>query len=118
MKISDEAIKVTDMHTLELEKARLRKMCKGMEEDLQLRFDHLRDNAGQMAFNSVFPSINKDLGIWNTIVQAVKNGWKNDFIQTILFSALITFIEFIGAKFGLKYLTQFLKKSGKSSEES
>lgn len=111
MKINNEAIRVINMHTLEQEKVRLRKMCREMENELQVRFDYLKENAGGMAFNSVFPGIKKESGIWNIIVQIAKTGWKNSYVQTILFSALVTFIEFLGAKFGLKYLSKIFKKT-------
>ncbi|MGH2642589.1 MAG: hypothetical protein ACRDE2_01455 [Chitinophagaceae bacterium] len=111
MKVNENAIRVKDMHSLEEEKARLKKMCKEMEDELQLRFDHVKDNAGSMAFNSIFPGIKKESGIWNMIIQIAKNGWKHDYVQTILFSALITFVEFLGAKFGLKYLSKLFRKS-------
>lgn len=117
MKMNDNAIRVTDMHSLEQEKARLKKMCKELENEMELRFDHIKEHAGSMAFNSVFPSIKKESGIWNIIVQIAKNGWKHDYVQTILFSALITFVEFLGAKFGLKYLSNLFKKAKKSKED-
>jgi hypothetical protein len=116
MKINDNAIRVTDMHTLEQEKARLRRMCKGMEKELQLRFDHVKENAGAMAFKSVFPGIKKESGIWNMIVHLAKNGWRNEYVQTILFSALITFIEFLGAKFGLQYLSKLFRRKKEDPE--
>lgn len=116
MKINDNAIRVTDMHTLELEKTRLRKMCREMESELQGRFEHVKEHAGGMAFNTVFPGIKKESGIWGMIVQIAKNGWKNEYLQTILFSALITFIEFLGAKFGLKYLSKLFKKAKENPE--
>lgn len=118
MKINDNAIRVTDMHTLEQEKARLRKMCKEMENELQLRFDYMKENVGGMAFNSIFPGIKQESGIWNMITQIVKNGWKNNYVQTVLLSALITFIEFLGAKFGLKYLSNLFKKAKKESPDT
>lgn len=111
MKVNDNAIRVTNRRTLEQEKVRLRKMCKEMENELQLRFDYLKENTGGMVFNSIFPGIKKESGIWDMVVKIAKSGWKNSYVQTILFSALVTFIEFIGARFGLKYLSKIFKKS-------
>lgn len=112
MQTQNEPIKVTDMHSLELEKARLKRLCRAKEEELAGRMDHLKAHYGVMAFNSIFPGAEKERNVWKWTAHAAKGLWESQHLQSILFSALVALLEFIGVRQGTKFIAKYFGKKG------
>jgi hypothetical protein len=108
---NNQAIAITDLDSLLREKARLRKRCHRMERDLSGRVDHLRTHYGIMAFQSVFPGMGQNRQVWSLATHAVKAAWRNDGIRNVLLSMVLTFLEFLGVRWGTRLISRYLGKN-------
>lgn len=107
---TNSPIAITDLDSLLREKARLRRRCRRMERELSGRFDHLKSHAGAMAFQSVFPGVGQHRQFWSLATHAVKAAWRNDGIRNVLLSMVLTFLEFLGVRWGTRVINRYLSK--------
>lgn len=133
MKISEGQIKVTDFASLQQEKRRLKKLCRDMERQLDERFDHLKENYGAMALNTVFPGAGSGSNGWKWLPGIAAVAWKAfpavmskklsrvalraTKIKPIYAAVLISIFEFVAARYGLKIYRKFFGKETKRQEK-
>lgn len=117
MKVESQPIKVFDMHTLELEKARLRKVCHSMEKKMGGRLRYAKKNYIVLMLNSLFPGIKKEKSVFSWVVQIVKGAWESGHLQSILLSAAVSVAEFLSVRFGTKFLAKFFSNLKKDKEK-
>lgn len=117
IRIWNEPIKVCDLHTLELEKARLRRRCRSLENEMKHRAKHVRKNYITLSFNSLFPGIQQERSPFKWLTRVVQSSWEHGHLQSILLSVLIPLFEFIGVRQGTKILTQFFAKFKKTKTD-
>jgi hypothetical protein len=118
MKKVTQVIEVTDMRSLKLEKARLKGLCREMEEEGQIRLDYIKEHYGTMFFNTVFPSTHPQKHIWKLLGYALKSAWRSDHFRSVLLTALITLLEFLGIHQSVRLFEKYFKKKKPSEEQS
>lgn len=89
------------MEQLDVEIQRLKEKTRRLENELGARVDHLKGNYKSMAMNSVVPGIAKS-GMMGIVGGIAKTAWKSGAAKSALSTALITALEFIGVRLGIK----------------
>lgn len=117
MKFESPPIKVCDMRTLELEKARLRKLCRSIEREMGGRVRYAKRNYFLLALSSLFPGIRKEKSPFKWVLQIAKGAWESGHLQSILLSALVALAEFIGVRLGTKFMANFFSNLKKEKQE-
>jgi hypothetical protein len=110
MKTSRRPIKVRNLKSLKRERARLRSLCREMEEQEKDRLQYLKKHFFGMALASVFPAQHMQAGLWKMLGYAVRNAWKSRNFKTALLRITITLVEFFGVREGVRLLRKYLKK--------
>lgn len=116
MNTSRKAIKVTDRYSLRREKARLKRLCREMEQEGQDRLDHVKQHYGTMALNSIFPDAHPETQFWKLIAYGAKSAWGSTRFKSVLISAAITFLEYIGVKGGVKLVEKLFSRNKDEKE--
>lgn len=114
MRWEQKKIKVTDMATLDQEVARLKHRCRQLEKQLDERVGHVRANYAVMAVNSVLPGL-KDSSIWGVASALAKEVWSSKRLKSFLTSALVTVLEFVAVRWGIKLFTKRTRPRKKTS---
>lgn len=117
MEPSKEAISVKNMHTLQQEKARLRRLCRAMENEAEGRLSHVKKNYGAMAFNSVFPHVDSQMGVAKLLGYAAKGAVKSSRFKSGLLTAVITVVEIVGAKKIVGLFEKLFRKKNKDEDQ-
>lgn len=117
MKADSQPIRVYDMRTLELEKARLARVCRSLERKMGGRAKHVRKNFMVLALNGMFPGAHSGEGnFFKWISQIVKVAWSTGRLQSVLMTLLIAIAEFLSVRFGIKFLTDLFSGFGKEKK--
>lgn len=101
--------KIKNLAMLDEEIARLKRKSQRLENELGKRADHFRGNYKSMAMNSVVPGI-ANSGVMGIVGNVAKMAWKSSKAKSVLSSALITALEFVGVRLGLKLVDNFQRK--------
>lgn len=118
MNPSKNAITVRDRRSLQMEKMRLRKLCRLMEDEAQGRLKHVKKNFGAMAFNTAFPHADAQVGMAKLLGYAAKGAFKSNRFKSGLATAIITIVEIVGAKKLVDLFEKiFTKKKKKDKKE-
>lgn len=117
MDSSKHAIPVKDRHSLQRERARLRRLCLAMEEEAEGRLDHVKKHYGAMAFNSFFPQADSGANIAKLLGYAAKGALKSSRFKSGLITAAITVAEIIGAKKIAELFEKLFSKKKKTAED-
>lgn len=94
-------VKVKNMEQLDVEIQRLQEKTRRLEAELGRRMDHLKDNYKSMAVNTVVPGI-ANSGVMGIVGGIAKTAWKSGAAKSALTSVLMTAVEFIGVRLGIK----------------
>ncbi|AWO01513.1 hypothetical protein DLD77_07310 [Chitinophaga alhagiae] len=94
-------VKVKNMEQLDVEIQRLQEKTRRLENELGERLDYLKGNYRSMAMNTVVPGI-ANSGVMGIVGGIAKTAWKSGAAKSVLTSALMTAIEFIGVRLGIK----------------
>lgn len=113
---SKKAIVVKDMRSLQREKARLRRLCHAMEAEAEERVAHVKKHYGAMAFNSLFPHVDTQVGIAKMLGQMAKGAFKSSSFKSGIVMGLITLVEFIGVRKITELVQQLFKKKPDKEE--
>ncbi|WP_343304788.1 hypothetical protein AAHN97_24825 [Chitinophaga niabensis] len=101
--------KVTNLAMLEEEILRLRQKSRGLEDQLGERVDHFKANYRSMAMNSVIPGV-ANSGVLGFVGKVAQTAFKSGSGKSLLTSALMTALEFIAVRFGVKLVNNFQQK--------
>lgn len=104
MKADLQPIKIGDMRTLQLEKARLRRVCHRMERRMGERVRYVKKNAVVLLLNEMFPGIRKEKNLFKWVAEIVKGAWATGHLQSILLTVVVALAEFLSVRFGAKFL--------------
>jgi hypothetical protein len=104
MKADLQAIKICDMRTLQLEKARLRRVCRRMERNMGDRALYAKKNYVVLLLNGMFPGIRKEKNLFKWVAEIVKGAWATGHLQSVLLTVVIALGEFLSVRFGAKFL--------------
>lgn len=99
--------KITNLETLELEVARLKKRTRKLELDLADRVEFLKKNYGKMALNSVIPGTGKHKGTFGLVSRIAGIAWQSGKFKTFATGALMAVLEFVGVRLGIKLFNQY-----------
>lgn len=102
-------VKVKNMEQLDVEIQRLKEKTRRLEDELGDRVTHLKGNYKSMAMNSVVPGI-ANSGVMGVVGGIAKTAWKSGAAKSALTSALMTALEFIGVRLGIKLVDNFRQK--------
>jgi|GEM_PF-586597 len=110
-----QKVKVTNVHTLELEIARLKKRSRELELELAERMDYFKGNYGKMAINTVIPGAGAGrykgwLGIATRIAGIA---WQSGNFKSFATRALMTVLEFVGVRLGINLFNQYQQQRRK-----
>lgn len=97
------------MEQLDVEIQRLQEKTRRLENELGERLDYLKGNYKTMAMNSVVPGISKS-GVMGIVGGIAKTAWKSGTAKSMLTSALMTAVEFIGVRLGIKLFNNIRSK--------
>lgn len=117
MKADIQPIKVCDMRTLELEKARLRRVCHSMERRMDGRLRYVKKNYIVLLLNGMFPGVRREHDLFKWVVQIVKGAWDTGHLQSVLLTVAVALAEFFSVRFGAKFLANFFAGFGKGKGE-
>ncbi|GEP95118.1 hypothetical protein [Chitinophaga cymbidii] len=101
--------KIRNLAMLDEEIARLKRKSRKLEDELGARVDHFKGNYKSMAMNSVVPGI-ANSGVMGIVGNVAKIAWSSSKAKSVLSTALITALEFIGVRLGLKLVNNFQRK--------
>lgn len=101
--------KVKNIDSLEAEIARLQLKSRKLEGELDKRVDHFKGNYKKMAMNTVVPGI-ANSGVVGIVGKVAKLAWQSGKSKSVISSALVTALEFIGVRLGLKLVNNFRNK--------
>ncbi|QEH40108.1 hypothetical protein [Chitinophaga sp. XS-30] len=101
--------KIKNLEMLDEEIARLKHKTRRLENELGARVDHLKGNYKTMAMNTVVPGI-ANSGIMGIVGSVAKVAWKSSQAKSVLSTALMTALEFIGVRLGIKLVDNFQRK--------
>lgn len=101
--------KVTNLAMLEDEVRRLQEKSRRLEDELGARVDHLRGNYKSMAMNTVVPGI-ANSGVMGFVGKVAKTAWQSGAGKSMLTNVLMTALEFIGVRLGIKLVNNFQKR--------
>lgn len=94
---------------LEEEIVRLQHKSRGLEDQLGNRLIHLKSNYRSMAVNSVMPGVAKS-GVLGFVGKVATSAFKSGTGKSMITSALMTALEFIAVRFGVKLVNNFQQK--------
>jgi hypothetical protein len=117
MDSSKRAILVKDRHSLQMEKARLIRICNSMEAEAEERLEHVKKHYGAMAFNSFFPHADAQAGIARLLGYAAKGAFKSSSFKTALITIGVTVVEIIGAKKIVDLFEKLFSKKKKGGDK-
>jgi hypothetical protein len=109
-------IKVYDIETLEIEKQRLKRMCRQMEREMNSRLDHVKDHYGSMAFNSLFPGADGESNIFKWGLRLGKSAWESEHIRSFLTTAIFSVVEFIAVRLGINFFNKHFGEKHKKQD--
>ncbi|RAJ01486.1 hypothetical protein LX64_03701 [Chitinophaga skermanii] len=109
-------IKVTNLDTLELEVARLKVEARLLERELGERGAYLKENFKGMAMNSVVPGI-ANSGVLGFVGKIGKLAWESGKAKSVLSTALMTALEFVAVRFGIKLANNFTTRRRRKKAE-
>ncbi len=98
--------KVKNLAMLEAEVTRLRTKSRKLEAQLGKRFDHLKGNYKTMAMNTVVPGIANN-GVMGFVGRVAKLAWESGKAKSVLSHALVTALEFLGVRLGIKLVDHY-----------
>lgn len=104
MKADLQPIKICDMRTLQLEKARLRRVCRRMEHNMGDRALYVKKNYVVLLLNGMFPGIRKEKNLFKWVAEIVKGAWATGHLQSVLLTVVVALGEFLSVRFGAKFL--------------
>jgi hypothetical protein len=94
-------IKVRNIEQLDIEIQRLKEKTRRLENELADRVDHLKGNYKSMAMNSVVPGVAKS-GVLGIVGGIARTAWQSGAAKSAITTALMTAVEFIGVRLGIK----------------
>lgn len=106
------------MRTLELEKARLRRVCHSMERKMDSRLRYVKKNYIVLLLNGMFPDVHREHDLFKWVVQIVKGAWNTGHLQSALLTVAVTLAEFLSVRFGVKFLADFFAGFGKGKKHN
>lgn len=95
------------MRTLQLEKARLRRVCRRMERNMGDRALYVKKNYVVLLLNGMFPGIRKEKNLFKWVAEIVKGAWATGHLQSVLLTVVVALGEFLSVRFGAKFLANF-----------
>lgn len=101
--------KISNLAMLDDEITRLKLKSRRLENELGNRVDHLKGNYKSMAMNTVLPGIASS-GVMGIVGSVAKVAWKSSKAKSVLSTALMTALEFIGVRLGIKLVDNFQQK--------
>ncbi|GAA4300378.1 hypothetical protein [Compostibacter hankyongensis] len=111
MGIKKDSYRIMDMHTLELEKRRVRNLCRGMEREMEQRVDYLKDNYRSLAIHSIFPSAGKGETAFKWALKAGKIiGGLQRRRSRLLKTGVVSLLEVAAVKTGLNLVRRMIRK--------
>lgn len=121
MKADLQPIKICDMRTLQLEKARLRRVCRRMERNMGDRALYVKKNYVVLLLNGMFPGIRKEKNLFKWVAEIVKGAWATGHLQSVLLTVVVALGEFLSVRFGAKFLANlfagFDKRKAKGKDK-
>ena len=121
MKADLQPIKICDMRTLQLEKARLRRVCRRMERNMGDRALYVKKNYVVLLLNGMFPGIRKEKNLFKWVAEIVKGAWATGHLQSVLLTVAVALGEFLSVRFGAKFLANlfagFDKRKAKGKDK-
>lgn len=110
--------KVTDFASLELEIARLEKRKRMLEGELSYRVDYFKENYKSMAMNTIVPGLHKS-GVMGMAGKVAKLAWESTGSKNVLKSVMMTALEFVAVRFGIKLFNKYThrRKKRKASQD-
>lgn len=121
MKADLQPIKICDMRTLQLEKARLRRVCRRMERNMGDRALYVKKNYVVLLLNGMFPGIRKEKNLFKWVAEIVKGAWATGHLQSVLLTVVVALGEFLSVRFGAKFLANlfagFDKRKAKAKDK-
>lgn len=117
MRADTQPIKVCDMRTLELEKARLRRVCRAMERRMDARLHYAKKNYVLLVLSGLFPGVRREKNLFKWVVEIIQGAWDTGRLQSILLTVIVALAEFFSVRFGAKFLANFFAGFGKGKDE-
>lgn len=118
MRTDCDAIRVRNLRTLKRERARLKSICREIEEEEKDRLEFLKRNFVKLALNSIFPHQRMQAGLWKMLTYAVKGAWSSRNFKSILLRVVITLVEFFGVREAVRLFQQYFKRRKRKKQEA
>lgn len=118
MRTDCDAIRVRNLRTLKKERARLRSVCRQIEEEERERLVFLKRNFVKLALNSIFPHQRMQAGLWKMLTYAVKGAWTSPNFKSTLLRVAVTLVEFFGVREAVRLFQQYFKRNRRKKREA
>lgn len=104
--------KIKNLADLEREVMRLKLKSRNLETELGDRATHLKNNYKSMAMNTVVPGI-ANKGVMGIVGSVAKIAWQSTKGKSVLSTALVSALEYVGVKLGIKLVDNIRQKRRK-----